>query len=152
MKILVVSDSHGNIVALNGILKKEAPFDWLVHCGDGVNDLLHAAIRPAMGTIAVSGNVDLARGATHERIVVERMGGRDFLVTHGDIQRAHEDYLGLADEGKRRGCSVVLFGHTHRQYLGGGKPLLFNPGPALNGLYGIILMNGGMELLHRRLE
>lgn len=152
MKIVVISDSHGNTGTLNKILGKEAPFDWLVHCGDGVNDLIHSDVRPGTGTLAVSGNIDLARGSTHERRLTERIGTRHFLITHGDLQGAHADFGGLVDEAKQHGCSVVLFGHTHRQYLGKGRPVLFNPGPALNGLYGIILMNGGIEFLHRKLE
>ena len=34
MKILVISDTHGNIDRLNSILKKTGPYDALFHCGD----------------------------------------------------------------------------------------------------------------------
>jgi hypothetical protein len=64
------------------------------------------------------------------------------MITHGDLQGAHRDTLGLLDEGRARGCDIVLFGHTHRPYKAGGKPALFNPGAALNGSYGVILLNG----------
>ena len=38
MKILVVSDSHGNFNVLHAIYKKENP-DYMIFCGDGTNDI-----------------------------------------------------------------------------------------------------------------
>ena len=35
-------------------------------------------------------------------------------------------------------ADIVLFGHTHVKYCRGEKPVLFNPGPANNGCYGVI--------------
>jgi len=152
MKIVVIADSHGNVVLLNKILAAETPFDYLVHCGDGVIDLDNAAVRPLAGTIAVSGNMDLGRNLPHRRLLAEDIGGLRFLVAHGDAQGAHHDYFGLREEARIHRCEAVLFGHTHRQYLEMGEPILFNPGPALNGMYGLVIVNGGMEFLHRHIR
>ncbi|MDO5136238.1 MAG: metallophosphoesterase family protein, partial [Eubacteriales bacterium] len=34
MKVLVVSDTHGRDRGLERVVEKEAPFDYLIHCGD----------------------------------------------------------------------------------------------------------------------
>jgi len=55
MKILVVSDSHGNTVMLQRIIDREWPFDRLVHCGDGAADLLRVRLPAGMPVTPVSG-------------------------------------------------------------------------------------------------
>ncbi len=152
MKIVVVADSHGNIPILNSILAAETPFEYLVHCGDGVKDLNHIAIMPLVGTIGVSGNMDLGKGIARRRLVAEDIRGRRFLVVHGDVQGAHQSFTGLREEARVQRCSVVLFGHTHRKYLELGDPVLFNPGPALQGMYGLVMVNEEITFLHRNLR
>ena len=38
MKILVVSDTHGNLMNLREAMRIEAPFDMLMHLGDICHD------------------------------------------------------------------------------------------------------------------
>lgn len=142
IKLLVVSDSHGNTVRLERIIRAEIPFDYLIHCGDGAGDLMRVSLPRDVPVLRVSGNIDLARGMDLERRIIEKIGTFTFMITHGDLQGVHRDTLGLLDEGRARRCDIILFGHTHRPYQSGGKPVLFNPGAALNGFYGVILLNG----------
>ncbi|MBN1531697.1 MAG: YfcE family phosphodiesterase [Spirochaetes bacterium] len=151
MKILVVSDSHGNSERLRRIVDAERPFQYLVHCGDGVNDLLHAGVPADAVTLAVAGNVDLGRGITGERILWTRIGGRAFMITHGDLFGAHNGLSGLEREAARGGADIVLFGHTHVRHLREEPPAMLNPGSANNGWYGLVEIDGDVRFSHRQL-
>ncbi|TAL39813.1 MAG: YfcE family phosphodiesterase [Spirochaetes bacterium] len=152
MKILVVSDSHGNSAALARIVERELPFEILVHCGDGVRDLAQLRIPRSVRVVGVTGNMDRAVVTGREVLELFELPGFKFLVTHGDRQRAHEDYLGLLDEAHVRGADIVLFGHTHRPFLREGRPSLFNPGAAQQGFYGTVLVSDRIEFFHKRWE
>lgn len=152
MKLLVCSDSHGNAAALGRIIRAEAPFEYLIHCGDGLDDLSGVEIPAGASLVAVQGNIDRARGVQGDIRASLSIMGRSILITHGDRQRAHQDYLGLLDEAKSGGFELVLFGHTHTRYTGRGIPLLFNPGAAQSGLYGVVMIGRRIEVFARRLD
>ncbi len=147
MKVLILSDSHGNVPLLKKILGRELPCDYIIHCGDGVDDIRHCDTKDA-ATLLISGNMDLGKPADHARSIITTLGGFKVLITHGDVHRAHQDYIELHEDGLRNKCAAVIFGHTHRPYIGAGNPVLFNPGPALNGLYGLAFINERIEFLH----
>ena len=151
-KILVVSDSHGNHSKLARIIAREYPFDCLVHCGDGVNDLFHVEIPVNVSVVRVSGNIDMARCVDIERIAFFVAGTARLMVAHGDQFGVHNDYGPIEREGRTRNADVVLFGHTHVAYRREGKPALFNPGPANNGSYGLVIIDGSYRFSHCRLE
>lgn len=153
MKLLIVSDSHGNVSRIQKIVDQEDPFDCLIHCGDGIRDLFHVDVPGGARIVRVSGNIDLSVVYDMDRIVTQEIGGMRFMITHGDLYDAHNGYGMLLSEGRKMGCDIVLFGHTHTQYHSGGRPILFNPGAAANGFYGVINIAEGKdaEFLHRRI-
>lgn len=146
LKALVVSDSHGNTVRLGRIIRRELPFDYLFHCGDGAGDLVHVDIPPGAQVVRVSGNVDMARNIDAERLVVLPVGGVTVMVSHGDEFRVHAGYEAIEREGRRRNADIVLFGHTHSAYHGGTRPLLLNPGCANNGRYGLVYVDDSIRV------
>lgn len=153
MKILVVSDSHGNTVMLQRIIDRESPFDRLVHCGDGAADLLHVRVPADTPVTLVAGNVDRARGIELPASEVLDVEGVRILVTHGDAFHVKSDYGPLAGAARAHGCDAALFGHTHIKHLRLRRPVLFNPGPAVGGSYGIVEVSGGdMAFRHGRWE
>ncbi len=152
-KILIVSDSHGNSTRLSLILRKEYPFDYLVHCGDGVTDLFNVDILPGISVIKVTGNVDLHRGLDINRIEVFQVEGKTFMVIHGERSCVKSGFDKLLMESNEWGADVVLFGHTHVESISGNEPVLFNPGPANDGSYGIIFVSSEhLEFCHKRLK
>ena len=151
-KVLVVSDSHGNFTRLNKIYEHEKPVSTIVHCGDGVGDLFHVPVSSGVRVITVTGNVDLGRGYDMERIVVSTINGVKVMVTHGDIYRVQNGCKSLYDAGREHEVDVVLFGHTHKQYIKEGRPVLFNPGTVSHGFYGILTIGNGIELSHHSLD
>ncbi len=138
MKILVLSDSHGNIQKLKKIIEAEKIFDLLIHCGDGINDLLHIDLPGGIMVITVCGNIDRAQGISGQTFIVEIINGFKFFITHGDLFGAHHDITGVWSEAKRLGCDIACFGHTHRAMNDDVSPYMFNPGASQTGMYGII--------------
>ncbi|GAB4220749.1 MAG: metallophosphoesterase [Spirochaetota bacterium] len=145
MKILVLSDSHGNIQKIKNIIESEKSFDYLIHCGDGINDLIHVVIPDGVAVITVCGNIDRARGINGKTALVEHINGYRFFITHGDLFGAHHDITGVWSEAKRLGCDIACFGHTHRAMNDNVNPYMFNPGAAQSGMYGIININNGIK-------
>lgn len=152
LKILVVSDSHGNTVRLGRIVGRESPFDYLFHCGDGAGDLAYVDVPAGTTVIRVCGNVDMARNLDAERLVVMQIGPMTVMAAHGDQFRVNYGYGEIEREGRRMNADIVLFGHTHAAYHGGTKPVLFNPGSANNGRYGLLYVESSISVALKKIE
>ena len=81
MKILVFSDSHGNLDNMIRAVAQEAP-DQIFHLGDGWRDAqrLHARF-PQLPFCHVPGNCDLQPGTPAERLL--EIQGKRILLCHG---------------------------------------------------------------------
>ena len=130
MRILVVSDTHGDSGRVYDVYKKlvsEAPIDIIVHCGDYIDDALEIQARLGKKVCCVKGNCDGEFGED-EYAVLETEAG-DFLVVHGHMQdvgysQERVYYLALEHD-----CIGVLFGHTHRALFVKQSGIVFlNPG------------------------
>jgi putative phosphoesterase len=150
-KILIISDSHGNAGKISAIIKSESPLDAVIHCGDGAGDLLHAAVPPGLITVKVAGNVDLHRTHGIERVECFELFGKKILITHGDLFSVQNGYKQLMDKAVEESAEVVFFGHTHVQYCYDKPPVLFNPGAANRGQYGIVTTGSTWSFKHRHL-
>mgnify|MGYP000875662644 FL=1 len=128
MRILVVSDTHGNYPLLAKVIKAAGAVDLLVHAGDGGNDLKHLAREfPALSHVAVAGNCDPFSALPRELLFAA--GGHQLFLTHGDQYRVKWDLLRLFLEGRDRKAAVIIFGHTHQPLIHYEQGiLLFNPG------------------------
>ena len=127
MRILVVSDTHGNAKRIQEILRIEQGFDALIHCGDieGEED----QIRKFTGIpcYMCAGNNDWFSQLKGE--LTFKLDDYRFLVTHGHRYGISLGVEHLLEEARSRNVSVVLFGHTHRQYLSSfGSLTMMNPG------------------------
>ena len=150
-KILVVSDSHGDWQLLSRIVRREEPFDALIHCGDGSDDLSRIVLPKGARILCVGGNVDRGRGYNFDRIAVETLCDKKIMVTHGDLFKVEYDLAPLLDEGMRCQADLICFGHTHAKYYHNGTTALFNPGPANRGLYGVITIDQYILCRHLQL-
>ena len=120
MRILVVSDTHGQSRELRKVIQKAKPFEYLIHCGD--TEGLDAQIRAAAGCpcTIVRGNNDFYTDAPKEEIL--EFGKCRIFVTHGHHYGISMGTEHLREEAKKRGCSIALFGHTHRPCLDQSDP------------------------------
>ena len=151
-RILVVSDSHGNYTALDRIVKGAGPFDILIHCGDGVTDLIHVNTENKL-LWRVPGNVDIHKVPHMERLIEVTLFEKNIIITHGDLFNVKSDLSGLKRLGGERRADYIFYGHTHRAALTEGKVTCFNPGESNRGFYGIVEAgNEEWSFEHKRLK
>ena len=114
MKILVVSDSHGNNGNVRKAIEIESPFDILVHCGDveGTRSTI-APENPPYGVKVVRGNCDFGNSLPVEEEF--KAGFFNVWVTHGDKYNVKYDEKldQLKKAAKVKRADVVFFGHSH---------------------------------------
>jgi putative phosphoesterase len=127
MKLMIISDSHGNYpLAIRSISEVEQP-DALIHLGDDVEDACIIEGIVNFPVVKIAGNCD--RGSTSPREILQVFDGVKFLITHGDaygVKGGLERLLRRAEEVAAR---VVLYGHTHCSAITHAKGILFlNPG------------------------
>ena len=115
MKILIVSDTHGQEKNLEEVLEKESLIDALIHLGDleGGEDFINTHV--SCPAYLVSGNNDIFCSLPRDREIT--LGNSKVLLTHG-----HYYYVSLGVEELRRQAAsrdyqVVMFGHTHKPYF-----------------------------------
>ncbi|WP_396426692.1 metallophosphoesterase [Lederbergia sp. NSJ-179] len=135
MKLLVVSDSHGNRSILKELKRKyEHEMDALIHCGD--SEL--RAVDPVLeGFHVVSGNCDLDPKFPNELLL--NIQGNKIFITHGHLFQIKSSLLNISYRAKELGAQFAFFGHSH--LLGADKMdeiVFLNPGS-------ILLPRGGNE-------
>ncbi len=128
MKILIVSDTHGHDSNLKRVLKKNGTPDALIHLGDSENTEDHLKKLALCPVYMVAGNCDGFTNLPLTRIV--ELDGCRILLTHGHPFYVSVDLEKLVEEAKINGCSVAMFGHTHRPLIDQSDPSLtvLNPG------------------------
>lgn len=142
MKILLISDTHGDLVKVRKVFEKLNKIDLILHCGDYERD--GRTIEDILGvkTISVKGNCD--SGDEPDRKIVETPGG-NILITHGHLDGAGYDYNKLIYLAEENQCVATCFGHTHVAMVEDFDGIqLINPGSlskprdGSNGTYVII--------------
>lgn len=127
MKVLVMSDTHGEVNRAFRAFSLAEPVDAVIHLGDGSADaeLLREALD--VPVIAVAGNCDPHSPAPREYLW--ECEGKRILLTHGDAYQVKSGLGRLQQRAEEIGADAVLFGHTH-QGLSENKAglLLVNPG------------------------
>ena len=132
MKLLILSDSHGNRTHLRRALELEKP-QVVFHLGDGRADILAVmADLPEVPLYSVPGNCDWrCRLAPVQQVTVE---GLPILVAHGHTFGVKSGYQSYLAYGRRQGARLLLSGHTHVPCVWEDEGImLVNPGSVGNG-------------------
>ena len=125
--VIVVSDSHGNRAALDKLTGVFAESDYIIHLGDTSSDGSYIKKQFPEKTYLLNGNCDFTK--LGEKEITLRIEGVNIFACHGDAYGVKHSYDRLAYKAEQEGCSVALFGHTHRATeLTSGGVTLFNPG------------------------
>lgn len=127
MKILVISDTHGNTARAFRAHTRSEAVDVVIHLGDGSADadLLRDALD--IPVINVAGNCDPGSNAPRE--CVWECEGKRILLTHGDAYQVKSGFGTLLRRAVEVGVDAVLFGHTHQGVCEKHADLLLlNPG------------------------
>ena len=128
MKYLVVSDTHGWDDPIYELMEREAPLDGLIHCGDRESDVL-SKIEEQYGipVYAVQGNCDFS--GRYPQMIRLMVGSHIAYIEHGHHSGVKYELSTIAEQAKRNGADIAIFGHTHvpldKRYQG---VHLLNPG------------------------
>ncbi len=132
MKILVVSDSHGNITNLKHVMgfAKKINAEAVIHCGDwNTLELVEIVLSYKILLYSVIGNADIADNIKNKfkDFLELDIGGRKIGITHkpSDIKKFFA--------GKK--MDVIFYGHRHSKdesFVNGVRVIC--PGAIINGI------------------
>jgi putative phosphoesterase len=127
MKIMVVSDTHGNYLAPLTCLDNHDGVELIIHLGDEISDGKMLQNLTSIPVILVPGNCDT--DAREPRELCGVLGGQRIFMTHGDIYRVKNGLEALVRKALAEKATVALFGHTHTPLVQSEEGvLLVNPG------------------------
>lgn len=113
MKILVFSDSHGDVQAMLRGVERFAP-DAVIHLGDHIRDARQ--LQKSLGTkpfYCVPGNCDF--GNNEAEVLQFSLGGVKFYITHGHCHGVKFSPLRAVLAAQEADADILCFGHTHCQ-------------------------------------
>lgn len=132
MRIIVLSDTHGNYSALENILTRNADADWFIHLGDGETELKKFSISNPVferRIIHVAGNCDY-NSMSHDDFILPLTSCKIFA-THGHHYGVKSSLESLKKTALLNGCNIALYGHTHSRFMKYENGLyIMNPGSA----------------------
>lgn len=128
MRILVMSDCHGEISAARTALYDQTQVSDVIFLGDGAADIEElSADFPEKKFHIVCGNCDFF-SPFPDRLII-KLGGKTIFACHGHtyhVKYGHERAVGAAAAA---GCDILLFGHTHKAMTDYENGLyIMNPG------------------------
>lgn len=131
MKILVISDTHGNIEHAKRIIEDVIPagVKVILHCGDYISDArLLQKFYPEVEVFGVYGNCDVGFGGEYDRIV--EVEGVPIYMSHGHRYGVKwGDYEEVWIDTVAQDAMVAVCGHSHEAYLDQkAGVILMNPG------------------------
>ncbi len=143
MRILVVSDSHGDIFHLMQAVREQPRAEVILHLGDGEREAMELRDKLPAGCtlIQVRGNNDWGSRAplTEERV----LEGKRLFFTHGHLYHVKYGYREVISAARQRKADILLFGHTHSAYTSYEDGMyIMNPGTVgsgwQGGIYGVV--------------
>lgn len=125
-KIIVLSDSHGNVNNMIFAVRQVRP-DMMIHLGDCWSDAVRLQKKyPDIPMEHVPGNCDCTLEPAERILFIE---GKKVMICHGHTYHVKSGYLSLELAAREKGAELVLFGHTHRVFYDWHNHLkMFNPG------------------------
>lgn len=148
MRILVISDSHGDSYAVRQAIAEQPTAKILFFLGDGEYDLSFLNDVPNAGLFVhkVRGNCDY--GSSLPASVIDEVNGVRIYATHGYLEQVKYGSGVLAERARDCGASIALYGHTHvpdTTYCDG--LWLVNPGSIREGKYAVVDILGKGQIM-----
>ena len=120
INILVVSDTHGNYKRLDEVLNKQFALEdkfrprYLIHLGDGIEDVEKCKLAEKFCVYSVKGNCDsffYSSSIPKERVI--ELGGCKIFITHGHVHGVKMGVSSAAACAAECGADILMYGHTH---------------------------------------
>lgn len=152
MKILVVSDTHGDTELLHDVIfRNHSGLDLAIHLGDNLKDFNEVMMEfPNIASLGVLGNCDFASmyadAKTEGCFTAEN---HRIFYTHGHKYNVSYGIEYLASNAKFNNCDIALYGHTHIGVISECSGVkVINPGSLSrprdnsNGSYALLEIHG----------
>ena len=140
MRILVVSDTHGDFYSLKRALDAQPTAEVIIHCGDGSEQYQYIKdVYLQKQVIGVRGNCDWS--STLSATEVTEVGGKRIFITHGHMYQAKFTTMNMIYAAREEKANILLFGHTHQAMTDYNDGLyIMNPGSCSGyyATYGVI--------------
>jgi putative phosphoesterase len=129
MKILVLSDTHGDTCKAEKAINSNKGVDLIIHLGDYFRDAQKlSALFPTIPIEYIYGNSDFMIDNVPAEKIIEVCGKRIFI-THGHRYSVKWDYERLISKAEEQNADILLFGHTHiPELVINDRFYLLNPG------------------------
>jgi hypothetical protein len=113
MKILVVSDTHGETDRLFDVLKSvKGHISAVIHAGDYEGDAAEIVKKyPDLPVYAVCGNCDYGKIMPPVKLI--ELGSKRIFITHGHRYDVNYSLMKLAYTAMQNEADIAVFGHTH---------------------------------------
>lgn len=127
IKVLVISDSHGDLRNVEKVIKRSCKLDMVVHLGDITgqdNELKKLCNCPVK---IIKGNCDFY--SENEPVEVFSLGKNKIFATHGHNYSVDWGLDDLCYAAQEQGCNIAMYGHTHVPDVSyNGGVTIINPG------------------------
>ncbi len=132
VRILVVSDSHGDLLALKNAVKSQSTAEVIVHLGDGADEAEEIRLDfPDKMMISVRGNCDFC--CEKQGVEIFSVAGKKIFATHGHLYGVKGGIYRAVCAAREAGADILLFGHTHQPLEVYDEGLyILNPGSLRN--------------------
>ena len=113
MRIVVMSDSHGDLSQVLKVVKRNIGFcDMFIHLGDGERDIDRLRVMyPNEDIRHVRGNCDYSDDSPSVSVI--NADGIRIFCTHGHRYNVKSGVEILAQNAEKNACRIALYGHTH---------------------------------------
>ena len=150
MRIIVVSDTHRNVSALNTLVKEHySDADVFIHLGDGEKDFDTVSnMYSDKQMYFVSGNCDSLSLMPSTKIL--DICSKRIVITHGHAFSVKSGTQKLIDYAKSVNADIVLYGHTHvpENRRVDEKLYIMNPGSLGKASYGVYGTFGIIDIVN----
>ena len=140
MKILIVTDSHGNTNKIYDIISQESP-NIIIWTGDHSWDGEECSFAfPDIKFYIVRGNCDIFDRKFNDNEILD-IDGIKIFITHGHLYNVKKEMYTLEAIAERYDVDAVCFGHTHIPHYEEKNGIkYFNPGALKDNRYGVLLI------------
>ncbi|MEO4052043.1 metallophosphoesterase [Solibacillus sp. CAU 1738] len=128
MKLLIMSDTHGDAEVIRQVRDFHTDVEAIIHCGDSELPYDHPYLE---GVARVRGNCDRNDDRFPDELLLE-LGKTKIFVTHGHLFNVKSSLLSLTYRAKELDANICCFGHSHLLGAEMIDDILFiNPGSLL---------------------
>lgn len=140
MRILVLSDSHGDVSSLCAAIRLHREADFILFLGDGEDDFFSFQVKELLKNKrfeALQGNCDFYSALPKERLLT--LKETRILAMHGHTLLVKYGLESFIEKAKAENAAVAVYGHTHEPHTEYADGIhIMCPGSVKDGSYGII--------------